>query len=172
MEVAEREILLKEYEQALDLRNSTETLVRKDIRIFILFLSAILISSIYKGHQDILAQVFLLIVGMLISLLFSITIYRNRTYYRCYLDRAKEIERKLGMELLKSGETAFRRGLADEDITGRCSAFGKFARSAERQINCIVGCYADYITNKLAYLLLTLLGIAAFLLLAIGRIIF
>ena len=117
------------------------------------------------------AQVFLLTVGMFISLLFSITIYRTRTYYRCYLDRAKEIERKLGMELLKSGENAFRREIAHEDITGKYgSSFGKLVRSAECQINCIVGCYANYITNKFAYLLVTLLGTAAFLLLAIVRI--
>ena len=159
----EKEILLKELELAHGICNETGAILRKDVRLFVLLLSAILAFSAYKGQPDILTQLLLLFVGFFISLLFSITVYRSRAYYQCYLERAKEIEKKLGMELLESGKKIF----GNDQFKGRLE---KIDWKIERFVTRVVGLYAECISNKLAYLSLTLLFAGAFLILFIVRI--
>ena len=159
-----RELLLKEYEQAVEMCKWMDELIRKSVTVYVTILSAIIAFSAYKGQQDSLTQAVLCILGFFFSLIIGITIYRNRRYYNIYLNRAINIEEQLGMHLFRSAEKSFHS--KDEQTKG----LSKLLVCLDVWVSARVGSWFDRIGNKFAFLLFTFLGVGALLFLGLLRI--
>jgi hypothetical protein len=157
----EKEILLKEYEQGVSMCKWTEQLTRSSITIYVAVAAAIFAVA-FRDKPD-AGQISMLLLGAIVSLLLGMTIYRTRAYYKSYLDRCKSIEKNLGMGLLSGGEDLF----GKEQFRKRPEEVDS---NVERFVSFAVGWPAEHITNKLAFLLVTVIGAIAFVLLLIIRI--
>ena len=96
---AEHEILLREYAQAGDACRANDTLVRTGLTIFAATQAAVLaFLSNLKGAPN-LALLLLEILSMWVSAVVFLTTLRLHVRYKNYMERARQIERKLGMNL-------------------------------------------------------------------------
>jgi putative effector of murein hydrolase len=88
------EILLKEYAEAGQITRHYEQLTRTSLSLF-LPLFTVLTGYLFGSSIHTAAKLSLSVVGLVITLLLLNTVLRLQRYYKCYIDRAKEIERLL-----------------------------------------------------------------------------
>jgi len=84
-----------------------EQLVRTSVQIFIAFAAALIAATEMDELGKPLARVALESLGFVAGLVTINTILRSQSYYRAYVERAKEIETSLGFRLYTVGWESF-----------------------------------------------------------------
>lgn len=96
----EDEILLREYAQAGEACRANDTLVRTGLTIFGAVQAAIIGFVASRGNTGITLELFLLeVLGLWLSVVVYYTTRRLHYRYKNYMERARCIERQLGMNL-------------------------------------------------------------------------
>lgn len=99
----DKEVLLREYEEAGQICRWYEKQTRTSVSIFVPFATALI--GLVEGTVVFApaAKFGFAAIGLATSLLVLNTIVRLQTYYIAYIHRAKAIEKDLGMELYTCG---------------------------------------------------------------------
>lgn len=103
-------VRLAEYREAGELCRANETLARTTYQIYLALLT-VLAGYIIKEHSNIKehpdlfpwGNLLLALAGFLMSVFFAASIHRMKCYYRVFMERIRELECKLGMELYTRG---------------------------------------------------------------------
>ena len=101
----EEEILLREYAEAGQLCRSYEQLSRTGILIFVVFSTAI-VALLHQDAASPTMKITLEVIGVIFSVITLNVLVRVGILYKTYIDRAREIEDNLGMDLYKRWDNA------------------------------------------------------------------
>jgi len=143
-------ILLTEYQEGGQRCRAFEQLIRLSMAAYLAF-SGTICGIIYASNTSRGTRIALSVIGALVSALLANSLIRLRRYFTCYMDRLKEIERELGMKLYNNGDGCFDR---NPEIGISTAIFWK---------NLIKDCSRFPIPNKIAFLLIYIVGAIFFL---------
>ena len=98
---AEHEILLREYSQAADACRANDTLIRTGLTIFVAVQAAMLAFLSNQHGAPTFALLLLEFLSMWVSVVVFLTTRRLHVRYENYMERARYLERRLGMYLFQ-----------------------------------------------------------------------
>jgi len=104
----EKELRVKEYEQAGEACRNHDSLIRTGITIFGAAQAAIFAIIVGQSEPNPCYTYFLEVLGFWLSFVVWITTFRLGRRYATYMKRAKDIEKELGFSLYSASQEEFK----------------------------------------------------------------